>query len=85
MAWTEPGRSSTDGSCRASTALVGEVRAALDAYDAARAARAIEGFVDELSNWYVRRNRRRFWKGELDADKRAAHATLHEVLTTLCA
>ncbi len=63
--------------------LVGEVRAALDAYDAARAARAIEGFVDELSNWYVRRNRRRFWKGELDADKRAAHATLHEVLTTL--
>jgi isoleucyl-tRNA synthetase len=63
--------------------LVGEVRAALDAYDAMRAARAIEGFVDELSNWYVRRNRRRFWKGELDADKRAAHATLHEVLTTL--
>ena len=63
--------------------LVGEVRAALDAYDAMRAARAIEGFVDDLSNWYVRRNRRRFWKGELDADKRAAHATLHEVLTTL--
>ena len=63
--------------------LVGEVRAALDAYDATRAARAIEGFVDELSNWYVRRNRRRFWKGELDADKRAAHGTLHEVLTTL--
>ena len=63
--------------------LVGEVRAALDAYDAMRAARAIEGFVDDLSNWYVRRNRRRFWKGELDADKRAAYATLHEVLTTL--
>ena len=63
--------------------LVGEVRAALDAYDAMRAARAIEGFVDELSNWYVRRNRRRFWKGELDADKRAAYSTLHEVLTTL--
>ena len=40
-------------------------------------------FVDELSNWYVRRNRRRFWKGELDADKRAAYATLYEVLTTL--
>ena len=63
--------------------LVGEVRGALDAYDSMRAARAIEGFVDELSNWYVRRNRRRFWKGELDADKRAAYATLHEVLTTL--
>jgi len=62
---------------------IGEVRAALDAYDAARAARAIEAFVDDLSNWYVRRNRRRFWKGELDADKRAAYATLHEVLTTV--
>jgi isoleucyl-tRNA synthetase len=63
--------------------LVGEVRAALDAYDSMRAARAIEAFVDELSNWYVRRNRRRFWKGELDADKRAAYSTLHEVLATL--
>jgi isoleucyl-tRNA synthetase len=63
--------------------LVEDVRADLDAYDAARAARRIEAFVDELSNWYVRRNRRRFWKGELDADKRAAYATLHEVLRTL--
>jgi isoleucyl-tRNA synthetase len=63
--------------------LVVDVRADLDAYDAARAARRLEAFVDELSNWYVRRNRRRFWKGELDADKRAAYATLHEVLTTL--
>ena len=64
--------------------LVSEVRTALDGYDAMRATRAIESFVDDLSNWYVRRNRRRFWKGELDADKRAAHATLYEVLTTLC-
>ncbi|MGH2489437.1 MAG: class I tRNA ligase family protein, partial [Candidatus Limnocylindria bacterium] len=63
--------------------LVQDVRTALDAYDAARAARRIEGFVDELSSWYVRRSRRRFWKGELDADKRAAYATLHEVLRTL--
>ncbi|MEX1073367.1 MAG: isoleucine--tRNA ligase, partial [Chloroflexota bacterium] len=63
--------------------LVGEVRSALDGYDAARAARAIEAFVDELSNWYVRRSRRRFWKGELDADKRAAYATLHEVLVAV--
>ena len=65
--------------------LVADVRAALDEYDAMRATREIEGFVDDLSNWYVRRNRRRFWKGELDADKRAAYATLHEVLTTLSA
>ncbi|MGH2444492.1 MAG: isoleucine--tRNA ligase [Candidatus Limnocylindria bacterium] len=63
--------------------LVAECRAALDGYDAMRATRLIESFVDDLSNWYVRRNRRRFWKGELDADKRAAHATLHDVLTTL--
>ncbi|MBW3612806.1 MAG: isoleucine--tRNA ligase [Chloroflexi bacterium] len=63
--------------------LVGEVRSAFDEYDAMRATREIETFVEDLSNWYVRRNRRRFWKGELDADKRAAHATLHEVLTTL--
>jgi isoleucyl-tRNA synthetase len=63
--------------------LIGEVRAALDRFDAASATRAIERFVDDLSNWYVRRNRRRFWKGELDADKRAAYATLHEALTTL--
>ncbi|MCA1571859.1 MAG: isoleucine--tRNA ligase [Chloroflexi bacterium] len=64
-------------------ALVAEVRASFDGYDAMRATRAIEAFVDDLSNWYVRRNRRRFWKGELDADKRAAYATLYEVLTTL--
>ncbi len=63
--------------------VVGDVRRALDAYDAARAARVIEGFVEDLSNWYVRRNRRRFWKGELDTDKRAAYATLHEVLVTV--
>ena len=64
-------------------ALVGEVREALDGYDPMRAAREIEAFVGDLSNWYVRRNRRRFWKGELDADKRAAYGTLHEVLATL--
>ncbi|MEZ0239901.1 MAG: class I tRNA ligase family protein, partial [Chloroflexota bacterium] len=63
--------------------LVTDVRRALDAYDAARGARAIEGFVEDLSNWYVRRNRRRFWKGVLDDDKRAAYATLHEVLATV--
>jgi isoleucyl-tRNA synthetase len=63
--------------------VVADVRRALDAFDAARAARAMEGFVEDLSNWYVRRNRRRFWKGVLDDDKRAAYATLHEVLATV--
>jgi isoleucyl-tRNA synthetase len=64
-------------------ALIGEVGAALDGHDAQRATRAIEAFVDDLSNWYVRRNRRRFWKGELDDDKRAAYETLHRVLVDL--
>ncbi|MFT4041002.1 MAG: isoleucine--tRNA ligase, partial [Thermomicrobiales bacterium] len=64
--------------------LIAEVRAALDGYDPDRAARAIERFtIEELSNWYIRRNRRRFWKSESDADKDAAYQTLHEVLTTL--
>jgi isoleucyl-tRNA synthetase len=55
----------------------------LDAYDVTAAGRAIGDFVDELSNWYVRRNRRRFWKGEDDLDKKAAHSTLYECLTTI--
>jgi isoleucyl-tRNA synthetase len=55
----------------------------LDAYDVTAAGRAIGDFVDELSNWYVRRSRRRFWKGEDDLDKKAAHSTLYECLTTV--
>jgi isoleucyl-tRNA synthetase len=55
----------------------------LDAYDITAAGRAIGEFVDELSNWYVRRSRRRFWKGEDDVDKKAAHSTLYECLTTV--
>ena len=64
--------------------LVGEVRGRMDAFDLSGACRAIEGFVvDELSNWYIRRNRRRFWKGERGADKLGAHATLHHALETV--
>jgi len=49
-----------------------------------RAARAIEDFVDEhLSNWYVRLSRRRFWKGEMSTDKKAAYETLHTCLVTV--
>jgi len=55
----------------------------LDAYDVTAAGRAIGDFVDELSNWYVRRSRRRFWKGEDDLDKKAAHSTLYECLVTV--
>src|SRR5215217_4966457 len=64
--------------------LIAAVRSALDDYAPDRAARAIERFtIDELSNWYIRRNRRRFWKSENDADKAAAYQTLYESLTTL--
>jgi isoleucyl-tRNA synthetase len=62
--------------------LVEDYRAAMDDYEPTRAARAIEEFVDEhLSNWYVRLSRRRFWRGEMNADKRAAYETLFECLT----
>jgi isoleucyl-tRNA synthetase len=47
------------------------------------ATRSVEKFVDDLSTWYVRRSRRRFWKSESDADKNAAYQTLHHVLLTL--
>jgi isoleucyl-tRNA synthetase len=63
--------------------VTAEVSAALDAYDAVRATRALEAFGDELSNWYVRRNRRRFWRAAADADKEAAYATLYAVLVRL--
>ncbi len=56
----------------------------LENYDAYGAALAVEPFLDDLTNWYVRRSRRRFWKSEQDADKNAAYATLYRVLTTLC-
>ncbi len=64
-------------------ALVGGVTRSLDAYDSADAARSIEDFVDVLSNWYVRRSRRRFWKSENDQDKLAAYHTLYTCLETL--
>ena len=54
--------------------------AALDDYDAKTAGEAIESFVDQLSNWYVRRNRRRFWKSTDPENKRSAYLTLYECL-----
>ncbi|GAB4450007.1 MAG: isoleucine--tRNA ligase [Chloroflexi bacterium OHK40] len=64
-------------------ALVRDVTRSLEEYEVYPAARAIEQFVDELSNWYVRRNRRRFWKSEADADKQAAYSTLYTCLLTV--
>jgi isoleucyl-tRNA synthetase len=63
--------------------LIEQITQALEAYDVTGATRPISAFVDELSKWYLRRSRRRFWKSESDADKQAAYATLYEALTTL--
>src|SRR5262249_56444916 len=63
--------------------LVQTVDEALERYDVNAAARPVQDFVEDLSNWYVRRSRRRFWKAESDADKLAAHQTLYETLVTL--
>ena len=61
--------------------LVADYREAMDDYEPTRAARVLETFVDEhLSNWYVRLSRRRFWRGEMSDDKRAAYETLFECL-----
>jgi isoleucyl-tRNA synthetase len=56
------------------------VTTCMDGYDARGAGEAIENFVDQLSNWYVRRNRRRFWKAAAGDDKQAAYLTLYECL-----
>ena len=63
--------------------LVAEMTRSMDDYDVNSAARPVEGFVSDLSNWYVRRSRRRFWKSDSDTDKLSAYQTLHEALTTL--
>ena len=63
--------------------LVKEVDEKLDGYNITNAALLIEDFTDELSNWYVRRNRERYWSGELSDDKIGAYVTLYTVLTTL--
>jgi isoleucyl-tRNA synthetase len=57
---------------------------AMDNYDPTRAARIVSNFtIEQLSNWYVRRNRRRFWKGETGPDKTAAYQTLFECLVAI--
>jgi isoleucyl-tRNA synthetase len=67
--------------------LIREVTAGLDAYDLTAAAREIEEFLDELTNWYIRRSRGRFWapngSAAGEADKASAYAALYEVLATL--
>jgi isoleucyl-tRNA synthetase len=61
--------------------LIRECTTAFEDYEPTKAARAIQEFVnDQLSNWYVRLNRKRFWKGEITDDKKAAYETLYECL-----
>lgn len=64
--------------------LIQEVTEAYEAYEPTKAGRAISDFVqDDLSNWYVRLNRKRFWGGEMNADKQAAYETLYTCLKTV--
>ncbi len=64
--------------------VVEEYQKLMDSYDVTKAARLVSDFtIDEVSNWYVRRNRRRFWKSEINENKLAAYQTLYEVLITI--
>ena len=63
--------------------LIGNIDSAMQQYDLQKAARLFMPFIDDLSNWYIRRNRKRFWKNGNDDDKDDAYATLYEVLVTL--
>src|SRR4029077_7741069 len=62
---------------------IADVEKAMEAYDPPTAGRRLEAFVLDLSTWYVRRSRRRFWKSESDSDKRSAYQTLYQVLVSV--
>ncbi len=63
--------------------LIADVTAAMDAYDLQRSVRPFVKFVEDLTNWYIRRSRRRFWKSQNDGDKLCAYRTLRYVLVQL--
>ena len=65
--------------------LIKEVEAAYESYEPTKAGRLIQEFtIDQLSNWYIRQNRRRFWKSENSDDKSMAYQTLYQCLETVC-
>lgn len=64
--------------------LIKEVTEHMDSYDLMRGSRPVTEFLDGLSNWYIRRSRKRFWKSESDNDKEQAYHTLYFVLVELC-
>ncbi|MFZ2300138.1 MAG: class I tRNA ligase family protein, partial [Candidatus Moraniibacteriota bacterium] len=63
--------------------LIQEVDGAMGRYELSKATRLFTPFIDNLSNWYIRRSRKRFWKSEDDSDKENAYQTLYDVLVTL--
>ncbi|RME55253.1 MAG: isoleucine--tRNA ligase, partial [Deltaproteobacteria bacterium] len=63
--------------------LIRTVREEMEDFDATRATRAIEAFLEDLSNWWLRRSRNRFWRGELTVEKRWAYTLLYDVLEGL--
>lgn len=63
--------------------LVGSVTSKFESYDLQSATREVLEFIDDLTNWYIRRSRRRFWKSGSDTDKTNAYETLYQVLVTL--
>jgi isoleucyl-tRNA synthetase len=69
--------------CSSLQTLISCVTEAMDAYDLQKAVRPFVNFVEDLTNWYIRRSRRRFWKSQDDTDKADAYATLYRVLITL--
>ncbi len=64
--------------------LIHEVEEGMDSYDLSKAVEPFVGFIDQLTNWYIRRSRRRFWSDEDTPDRRQAFETLHHVLVELC-
>ena len=64
--------------------LIHRVRKAMESYDLQAATTPFNQFIDELTNWYIRRSRRRFWKSQNDTDKMDAYLTLYTVLLTFC-
>ena len=69
--------------CSSMETLIADVTTAMDAYDLQKAVRPFVAFIEDLTNWYIRRSRRRFWKSEDDADKLHAYRTLRYVLVQL--
>ncbi len=66
------------------TETLSTVTVLMDEYDIPKASAVIEDLLEILTNWYIRRNRRRFWKSESDRDKKDAYDTLYTVLVTIC-